>query len=131
MSESSVTKVIFAPDLIGAAFVDSNARKIVELWRDGALKIVTNRELIALHLRCLKNLGLSPALLSRWALWLSDSSKAVFDSDLTFQTNSEIAICESLAELTGTERIIAWRFPVEAPPARWTTAGKFLKGLKL
>lgn len=130
MSEPSVTKIIFAPDLIGAAFVDPNARKVLELWRDGALKAVTNRELIAAHLRCLKNLGLSPALLSRWALWLSDSSKAVFESELTIQASSEIAICESLAELTATERIISWRFPIAASP-KWTTAGKFLKGLKL
>jgi hypothetical protein len=127
LSDPSATKVVFAPDLIGAALVDSDARKVFNLWRDGALTVVTNRELVALHLRCLKNLGLSPTLLSRWALWLSDSTRAVFESDLSFQAISPIGLCESLANATNTPQIVAGRFPDGATSPKWITAGKLVK----
>jgi len=100
-------KVIFAPDLIGASFIDADARKVVELWRNGAFKVVMNRELLVLHIKVLGQLGLSAELIRRWTLWLTVPERALFFPDICSNRASAIEICELLARETKTSRIVS------------------------
>jgi hypothetical protein len=106
----AVRKVVLAPNLIGAALIDPAARRVLEGWRDGKFVVVTNRDLVALHLRALNRLGLSAEIIKRWAYWLGSPEKTVF-LEKAFDCPA-IELCESLAGASKAEAIICWNYPV-------------------
>jgi hypothetical protein len=115
---------VLAPDVIGAAFIDPTARRVVEAWRDGKFVAVMNRELIALHLRVFNRMALAPELIKRWAYWLSSPGKTIF-VDKQF-TAPATALCEELANAAKADAIICWKYPFAGNRSRWLVAQDFL-----
>jgi hypothetical protein len=120
-------KVIFAPDLIGAAFIDPHARRVLEHWREGAFKIVMNRELLILHLKVLSQVGLSSELIHRWSLWLTAPDKSFFSSEPNGSGSSASAICRSLAEKSESSKIVCSRGLPGELGAFWISPAEFLR----
>jgi hypothetical protein len=118
-------EVVLAPDLIGAAFIDPHARAVLESWRDGTFKVILNRQLLLLHLRTLRDIGLTDELIKRWTLWLTSPEKAIFLSDVTFVESSSPALCDAIASGAEFRRIICRSKPPGASP-QWITASEFL-----
>lgn len=71
-------KVVFAPNLIGGALIDSDCAGVLEMWRDGFLLPVVSRELLRCYLRLLDTLGVPPRLLTQWTLWFTSPSNSLF-----------------------------------------------------
>jgi hypothetical protein len=127
VTASKIRKVVFAPDLIGAAFIDLHSRRVLERWRDGQLTPVTNRDLLSEQLRLLRKLGLSPELLKRWAYWLASPEKNLFIETALPSTNSLSDLCEVIANASAAEAIIVWnQVASRQRTPRWTRAESFL-----
>ena len=122
MTAPAPRKIVFAPDLIGAAFIDPTARRVLEAWRDGKFVVVMNRELIALHLRVLNRVVLAPELIKRWAYWLSSPEKTVFIDKQFGPAPSPVNLCEDLAKATQADAIICWKRPSERSGTQWALA---------
>jgi hypothetical protein len=114
-------EVVFAPDLIGAAFIDPHARAVLERWRDGQFKTVLNRQLLLLHLKTVRDLGVPPHLLKRWTLWFTTAEKSIYFSDSETEEMNPIKLCEALSE---TAPIISFRKP-ESTSRPWITPVEF------
>jgi hypothetical protein len=117
-------EVVFAPDLIGAAFIDPNARAVLEQWRDGAFRVVVNRELLVLHLKALRELGLGAELIKRWSLWFTSPEKTIFVSDENGSSPGTIELCEKVSRAASGAEIVCWR-KATATGGAWVTAEKF------
>jgi hypothetical protein len=116
-------KFVLAPNLIGAALIDPAARCVLEAWRDGKFVVVTNRELIALHLRALNRVGLPAELIKRWAYWLSSPEKTLF-LERSFDSAVAMKLCEALAGASNADAILCWTYPSEKSD-RWLAATDF------
>lgn len=122
MTAPSLRKIVLAPDLVVAAFIDPAARRVLEAWRDGKFVVVMNRELIALHLRVLNRVVCTPELVKRWAYWLSSPEKAVFLDKLFGPTASPANLCEELAKAIRADAIICWKRQSERSASQWVLA---------
>ncbi len=127
MSAPETVSVIFAPDLLSASLFDPQARRVVEQWRDGALKVVTDRRLLMLQLKTLRDIGLTPKLIRRWTLWLTSPSRASYLSELTVEPTAMVDHCESLATASHVTRIVCWRSPNRLS-GLWLSASDFARG---
>ena len=125
MTVPRVRKVVLAPNLIGAALIDTSVRRILERWRDGEFVAVMNRELLSAHLRELNRLGLPAHLVRRWAYWLSSAEKTEFVQNEIADGKSAVALCDELARLAGVEAIICWKYPATKSRPLWTLAKNF------
>jgi hypothetical protein len=113
-------QVIFAPDLIGAAFIDPRARAVLEQWRDGEFKIILNRQLLLRYLKTLRDLGLPSHLLKRWTLWLTSAEKSNYLNDFETNEKSAIKTCEAIPSA----QIICSR-KIEGASDRWISVNEF------
>lgn len=120
MTAPKPRRVVLAPDLIGAAFIDLHSRRVLERWRDGELMPVTNRDLFAQQLRTLRRLGLSTENLKRWAYWLASTERNIFIEKNLPSTNSVAALCEAVARAAAAEMIVCWRLPSRRTALAWT-----------
>jgi hypothetical protein len=110
MTESAQERrVILAPDLIGAALIDPAARRVFERWLDGEFKVVCNRELLGMHLKVLRDLGLPAELLQRWSYWFTAPQRAVYLDSVSFGKKSPIILCEELAAHAKAASIVCWK----------------------
>lgn len=129
MTAAKIRKVVFAPDVIGGAFVDLHCRRVLENWRDGQLMPVTNRELLAEQLRILRRLGLSTELLKRWAYWLASPEKNIFMENPLPSSDCVADLCEAVAQASAAPAIVCWKLPSQRVPPVWTVAESYFKSI--
>ncbi|HOX04581.1 MAG TPA: hypothetical protein P5555_20420 [Candidatus Paceibacterota bacterium] len=137
MAPGSPILAVLAPDLLGRAFSDAVCGRVVYLWRDGRLRPVVSRSLIAGYLRLWHGLGLSATDRRRWGWWLTAADRAHFVPEDRPPPDSTRLLCERLALESGARHIIhggssavSSDEPVSGPePFRWRLAAEFLESL--
>lgn len=67
--------VVLDPSLLVRAATEPAGRPAIEAWREGRIRPVLTRRMLAHALGLLRDAGLPYVLLERWALWLSDAQK--------------------------------------------------------
>jgi hypothetical protein len=108
--------------MIGAGFRDPKVREFLERWRDREFKVVLNRQILLLHLRTLRELGLSAELLKRWTLWLTSPETSNYISSLETIETRVTRICEAIPNAS----IICSAKPNDASE-RWLLVYEFLQ----
>jgi hypothetical protein len=122
--------VVLSPDLFAASFFDPNCRKVIMLWRDGAIIPLVNRELLVVYLRILNKFGLPPHQMKVWTKWFTSAAHAEYFQDVATQDASWDSLCETLASRRAGSRIVCWRKPNDSGQCRanpWITANEFLQ----
>lgn len=132
-TQSSASRVILTPCLVGGSLIDPSCLRILEQWRDGGLVPVVSPGLLRRYLRLLSGLGLPRLQLRRWAWWFTSPEKSCFvdRADPLLQTLPEL--CGLLATEAGLKWIIhsgrlSFR-PEEAAPEQghpWISAVDYL-----
>jgi hypothetical protein len=107
--------------MIGAGLLDPKAREFLERWRDGEFKVVINRQILLLHLKTLRELGLSAELLKRWTLWLTSPETSNFVASIENDETRVTKICEAIPS----SKIVYWEKPDDASE-RWVSVDEFL-----
>ena len=125
--------VVFTPDLVGAALVDSFCGEVLEQWRDGQLLPVVNRSLLMSYFRLLRGLGGTEVLIRRWGWWFTSRDHALFQPGETSTAVNGMRQCEELARAGQAEWIICSGrkfYPAPKEPsdgASWITAEAFVE----
>ena len=130
MSGPAARKVVFAPDLLGGAFIDPEAQLVLQKWRDGLLLPVVSRELLRHYLKLLDALGLPSRLLKQWTLWLTSPETSLFLEEPLPATASTVDLLLRTASAAPAEFIICNATPPNLPAARkpqFISAAAFLK----
>jgi len=69
--------VALGPDVLARAFFDPHCLRVLQLWRDGRLRLAVSRPLLVRYVRLLGALGLEPNLVRRWLWWLTAADRVV------------------------------------------------------
>jgi hypothetical protein len=107
--------------MIGAGVLDPKVREFLERWRDGEFKVVLNRQILLLHLKTLREVGLSAELLKRWTLWLTSPETSNFISSPENNETKVTRICEAIPNA----KIFCWQKPDDASE-RWVSVREVL-----
>jgi len=70
--------VVLAACVIGRSFFDPPCRRVLELWRDGAIRPVVTPALLKRYARVLNGLGLPYRLVRQWALWFTSPETSLY-----------------------------------------------------
>lgn len=128
--EPAAPRVVLAPNLLGGCFHDSDQFRVLELWRDGRLQPVVNRQLLIRYLRLLSRLGVPPDLLRRWTRWFTAPEKSFYLRDLELGDLVVPELCEVLAKNSGAVWIVTGLPAVQGSgnsgAVRWITASGYL-----
>lgn len=66
---------VLDPALLARGMLDPKRRGPLQDWREGRIRPVLTRRMLAHALELLKGLGCSREALARWALWLTDADR--------------------------------------------------------
>lgn len=108
MADSEAPRIVLGPDVLAGSFFEPDCRAVLELWRDGVVRPVVTRGLLAAYLSVLRSMGVSGGLLRRWALWFTakDTVEVYMDGDAPA---SSVAACLAQAAALGACPIIVNR----------------------
>lgn len=124
-------RVVLSPELLGAAFLDADCRRITLLWRDGLVKPVLCRELLLRYLKVLREMGLGADLLRQWSLWLTTADKALYLGEPENSTESLDQLCARVAEAGQARAVVTWhkrdnQVVTENSKLKWSSASEYL-----
>lgn len=123
-------RVVFTPDLLGAAFLDPDCRAMLLLWRDGLLQPVLCRGLLVRYLKTLRALGLTEEILKRWTLWLTAPEKCLYLRESPEVVPGLEQLCLAAAESGGAGCIVSRNSPTVSNASQtvhWISARAFLQ----
>jgi len=135
MSVPSLQVVLF-PDLIIHGLCNHEpSRLVLERWRDGKIRPVTNRSLLERYLKGFSGLGLKDLALRRWIWWLTspECSLHVPRSAADAFASDGVRLCSVLAEEAHSPVVYAkirsgdWPPPVGETKANWISAQDYLQ----
>lgn len=106
-TDSSLARVVLAPNLIGRSFFDSASLRVLELWRDGRIIPVANRDLLLRYLRMLRALGVDSISTRRWLWWFTAAKKTHYLKDLSLPELNGYQLCSTLAKQSAS-RCVIW-----------------------
>jgi hypothetical protein len=125
---SGPCKVVFAPDLVGRAMFEANAAGVFQLWRQGRLRPVVNRALLARYLRVLRVLGLAEPLLRRWGWWFTAAPWALYTAGGPDESLPLLDLCLEAARQNAAQYIVHGGLIIPSPGAPpWLAAADFLR----
>ncbi len=123
---------ILALDLLLHGFHDPACKSVLELWRDGAIRLVVTKDLLSLYLRALRGLGLTEVILRRWVIWFTARGKCLFLRDASPEIKGYRSILEDASRRGKTCLLISKRSKegaegmMERTGLPWTTPDDFL-----
>lgn len=91
-------RIVATPEFIGRCLTEPGCAQVLAHWRDGRLRLVLNRELLVIHCRVLRSLGLSEEQLKCWIWWFTSPEKSEFHESIPTGETAGAAICASLAK---------------------------------
>jgi len=128
--EAAPVRIVLGPDVLAKSFLAPSCRRILELWRDGAVRLVVSRELLAVYLRVLRGLGLGDDDLRRWALWFSAADRADLAPSAVDAAGGWRGLMDDAARQGGTATVVVCELIApsrdSAPGPRWTSVEGFL-----
>jgi len=119
MPDGSEALIVLAPDVLARELVDTGCAGVLELWRDGRVRLVVTRALLEAYLRRLDGLGVPEPLLRRWALWFTAPEKVLYIEGGS--PDGDEAACLEAARLGKAEAIVSLR---ALPESRGPRAAK-------
>ena len=129
-------QVVLFPDLIIRGLCNHEpSRLVLEQWRDGKIRPVTNRSLLERYLKGFSGLGLNDLALRRWIWWLTSPQCSVYVPRCAADafSNDAVRLCSALAEEMHSSVVYArissgdWPPPMDATKADWMTAQDYLQ----
>jgi len=129
-------QVVLFPDLIVHGLCnDEPSRLVLERWRDGKIRPVTNRGLLERYLKAFAGLGFKDVALRRWIWWLTSPQCSVYVQRCGADAFADdgVRLCSALAEEMHSPVVYAkiscgdWPPPMAATKADWMAAQDFLQ----
>lgn len=127
--------VLLLPEAFARGVFDPQSRPLLELWRDGKIRLVVNRWLVVRYLKALAACGVPSRLIRWWAWWLTNETKVSYQAHVADSTDpsrivSELAATPGLSAVIGMDRSL-WAEGQSGPssPPRLPVA-EFLELLK-
>lgn len=96
-------RVILYPDVIGKAFFDPLALKVLNQWKSGEIRPVTCRELVVIYLKILRRAGVGETNLRRWLWWFTSAERCEYVSDISL--NPQLNLREQCSELANRHHV--------------------------
>lgn len=121
-------RVVFTPELIGHAFHDATAFRVLLSWRDGQLRPVISRDLALTYTKTLRSIGLGSVLLKRWLWWFSAAEKSEYHPEIVTKPGNPASLCDRLAiemDVVGVVHSDTFR-PSSDFAAEWVSASRVL-----
>lgn len=120
--------VVLAPDVVGGLWLDPACAAVFAAWREGRLRPVVNRDLLARYVRLWQALGLPVVQVRRWAWWFTSPLTARFLAEDRSASANALACCANLAIAGGAWAVIH-RGAVTVPEVgiRWLRAADYSK----
>lgn len=127
-------RVVYQPDIIVRSFFDPHCLRALELWRDGRIELVMNRQLLLRYVKLFGSLGISDFQIRRWISWFTSQEKGVYLGELFLPNLYALQLCDDLAKSAGASHIVgapnsrrnvAIR-KTEGQGSRWTNVNEFL-----
>lgn len=127
-------RVVYQPDVIVQSFFDPHCRRALELWRDGKIALVMNRQLLVRNVRLFGSLGISDFQIRRWIWWFTSQEKGIYLGELCLPNLDALQLCDDLAKSAGASHIVCAPnsrrdFAIretEGQGMRWTNVNEFL-----
>lgn len=107
--------IVLAPEILAKSFHDTQCRNILELWRDGAIRLVITRDLLVSYLRLLKALGIRDDILRRWTQWFTAKDKSTVFLDAKPAHERPADSLAHAAQLGNAHAILYAKIPAAAP----------------
>jgi len=121
-------EVVFAPDLVGRAMFEADAAGVFQLWREGRIRPVVNRALLARYLRVLRAVGLEEGLLRRWGWWFTTAPWGRYVVGGSDESLSLADLCLEVARQNAAECIVHSGLIMPLPGAPpWLAAADFAR----
>ena len=129
-------QVVLFPDLIIQGLCNHEpSRLVLERWRDGKIRPVTNRGLLERYLKGFSGLGLKDLALRRWIWWLTSPECSVYVPRCAADAfaNDGVRLCSVLAEEMHSPVVYAkisssdWPPPMVTTKADWIAAQDYLQ----
>ena len=98
--------VVLAPDLIAESLIDDDSARVLLLWREGRIRPLLTRGLLARYLRTLHRVGLPERLLRRWAWWFGSPDKCGLLELSGPEASTGWALCQQAARAGGTSCVV-------------------------
>lgn len=98
--------VVLAPDLIAESLIDDDAARVLLLWREGRIRPLVTRGLLARYLRTLHRVGLPERLLRRWAWWFGSLDKCGLLELSEPEASTGWALCQQAARAGGAAFVV-------------------------
>jgi len=135
MSVPPVQVVLFPDLIIHGLYNHEPSRHVLERWRDGKIRPVTNRSLLERYLKGFSGLGLKDLALRRWIWWLTSPECSFYVPRCAADAfaNDGVRLCSVLAEETHSPVVYArissgdWPPPLAETKADWIAADAYLQ----
>ena len=135
MSVPPVQVVLFPDLIIHGLYNHEPSRHVLERWRDGKIRPVTNRSLLERYLKGFSGLGLKDLALRRWIWWLTSPQCSVYLPRCAADdfANDGVRLCSVLAEEMHCPVVYAktsssdWPPPLVATKADWIAVQDYLQ----
>ena len=126
------SSVVIAPDVLGKSFFRPDCRAVLELWRDGRIRICVTPALLRMYAGLLGRLGVPDAEIRRWLWWFTDCDKAIFVRGPDPAGRDVAAIVIDAAERGGVDDVVSTASPLADAPAEmgvidWSAPGDFVE----
>lgn len=123
-------RVVFAPDLVGGLWLDADCAAVFEVWRNGELRPVVNRDLLMRYARLWREMGLAESQIRRWSWWFTAPGTAEFVSENPSGTPSANECCTK-AGIVSNSLCVVHRgvLQIQETEIPWVSATQFLRSI--
>ncbi len=81
--QRDVPRAVLGMDVLARSFFDPQCLRVLQLWRDGQIRLLMTRPLLAQYIRILSRLNIPQELLRQWIWWFTTPEKVEVVEDLS------------------------------------------------